>query len=286
MSGHAPKPFVHYLSPMVVRRLLCANAGLARQFVLRTVESRHKGSYLGMIWMVLLPLMMMGLYTFVFGVIFDGHYKVPDATGKIIEYKGASYALGVFLSLTVFGLFSECLSVAPTVITGNVNYVKKVVFPLEILPLATVGAAVWHFCITMLLVVIGMFVLEVAPTAHALWFPMVIAPLFLLSLGISWFFSALGVFLRDVAHIMGFVSLAAMYSSAVFFSANMIPETYMRFLRWNPLLHIIENSRRTLIWHQAPDYFAMGCVWIGAIFLFFFGFAFFKKMEPAFADVI
>ena len=286
MQGHAPKPFVHFLSPIMIWRRLAANAGLMRQFTVRTVEMRHKGSYLGVVWMVLLPVLMMGLYTFVFGVIFDGRYKVAGADGKITEYAGASYALGVFLSLTIFNLFSECLAVAPSVIVGNANYVKKVVFPLEVLPLANVGSAVWHFCVTMVLVVIAMVVLRVTPTAEALWFPAIIFPLFLFSIGVSWFFAALGVFLRDVAHVMGFVSLALMYASAVFYSASMIPPTYMKFLRWNPLLHILENSRRALIWHLPPDLPSMFWVGIASVAVFLFGFAFFKKMEPAFADVI
>lgn len=286
MQGHAPKPFTHFLSPTVVWRHLSSNAALIRQFTKRTVEMRHKGSYLGVVWMVLLPLLMMGLYTFVFGVIFDGKYKVTGGDGHITEYAGASYSLGVFLSLTIFNLFSECLAVAPSVIISNANYVKKVVFPLEVLPLANVGSAVWHFCITMVLVVLAMVVLQVTPTVEALWFPVIVLPLFFFAMGVSWFFAALGVFLRDVAHVMGFVSMALMYASAVFYSASMIPESYMRFLRWNPILHILENSRRVLIWHLSPDLTAVACVGVASIAVFFLGFAFFKKMEPAFADVI
>jgi lipopolysaccharide transport system permease protein len=286
MQGHAPKPFRHFLSPVVVWRHLAAHAGLARQFTVRTVEMRHKGSHLGMVWMVLLPLLMMGLYTFVFGVIFNGKFEVAGADGQITKYSGASYALGVFLSLTIFNLFSECLSVAPGVIVGNANYVKKVVFPLEILPLAQVGSAVWHFCVTMVLVFLAMLVLRVTPTIEALWFPLIIAPLFFFAMGVSWFFAALGVFLRDVAHVMGFVSVALMYASTVFYSASMVPWEYMRFLRWNPLVHILENSRRVLIWHLPPDLTAIACVGVASLVVFFFGFAFFKKMEPAFADVI
>lgn len=286
MHGHAPKPFAHFLSPTTVWRTLAANKALTLQFIRRQVDTRHRGSYLGVIWVLLLPLMMMGLYTFVFGVIFNGSFKVADATGAIIEYRGASYALGVFLSLSIFQFFSECLAGSPTIIVGNANYVKKVVFPLEILPLAVVGAATWNFLITMGLVVVGMFALGVAPAAQACWFPVIIAPLILLALGVTWFFAALGVFLRDVAQVMGFVSMVLMYASAVFYSSSMIPGGYMRFLAWNPLLHILENSRRVLIWNLPPDHASVAIVFVVSLAVFLFGFAFFKKMEPAFADVI
>lgn len=286
MQGHVPRPFLYYLSPITLWRHLFAHIALTRQFTIRNVEMRHRGSYLGVVWMVLLPLLMMGLYTFVFGVIFDGKFKVADAAGRVSEYGGASYALGVFLSLTIFGFFSECIAAAPSVIVGSANYVKKVVFPLEVLPLAMVGAAVWNFLVTMGLVVIAMVLLKVAPTAEALWFPVIILPLFLFSMGLAWLLSALGVFLRDVAQVMGFVSMAMMYASAVFYSSSMIPESYMRFLKWNPMLHILENSRRVLIWHLPPDTHSL--LWVSAFscMIFFMGFAFFKKMEPAFADVI
>lgn len=286
MHGHSPRPFSHYLSPAVILSTLARNRGLALQFTRRQIETRHRGSHLGVVWMVLLPLLMMGLYTFVFGVIFNGSFKVADATGTVTEYRGAAYALGVFLSLTLFQFFSECLTGSPAIVVNNANYVKKVVFPLEILPLAMVGAAMWHFLVTLALVAIGMAVSGVMPTIHALWLPLIIAPLVFLALGMSWFFAALGVFLRDVAQLMGFLSMVLMYCSAVFYSSSMIPPEYLRFLSWNPLLHILENSRRVLIWNLPPDHASVAWVFAGSLLALLFGFAFFKKMEPAFADVI
>src|ERR1035437_240547 len=154
------------------------------QFTLRNVELRHKGSHLGLIWSFLSPLLMLGLYVLVFGYIFGGSFGVQPGETRV------DYALGVFLGLAIFNLLAETLGLSPSLIVGNPNFVKKVVFPLEILPAANVGAALFHMSISLCLVLISLFVFGHGAGWGVLWLPVIIIPLIFLCLGIAWFFSA------------------------------------------------------------------------------------------------
>lgn len=243
---------------------------------------KHKGSLLGVLWLVLNPLMQMAIYSFVFGVIFEGQKAMGGASGL-------SYALAIFLSLTLFQFFSETLSAAPSIIVSQPNFVKKVVFPLEVLPLAAVGASAYQSGISFLLVLLGSLTVGEGISWHALWFPIVVAPLALLALGTSWLLSALGVFFRDLQQAVGPVSLLLMYASAIFYSAQSILEKeplVWAVLRFNPLIHIIDQARQVLLWHTSPSWGGLLYCYAVSILVFFFGFACFQKLKPAYADVL
>ena len=184
------------------------------QFTLRNVELRHRGSHLGLIWSFLNPLLMLGLYVMVFGYIFGGKFGIVPNETRV------DYALGIFAGLTLLHFISEILTTSPAIIVGNPNFVKKVVFPLEILPAAAVGAALFHLLISLGLALAAVAIAGVPFSAAALWLPVILLPLVLLGLGVAWFFSALGVFLRDIGQIMQFLSMALMWCSGVFFSAE------------------------------------------------------------------
>lgn len=250
------------------------------QFSVRSVEVRHKGSHLGLIWSFLNPLLMLGLYVFVFGYIYGGSF------GVLAEETPADYAIGIFFGLTLFGFVGEVMSIAPTVIITNPNFVKKVVFPLEILPAANVAASGFHLLISLGLALISLLIFDRTIYIQLLWLPVIILPLVLLSLGVAWFLSALGVFLRDIGQFMQFLTLAVMYSSAVFFSADKIPASMWIFLRFNPLLLAIELARNTALWAQPMNYHHLGYLYLIGFISCVLGHAAFKKMKPAFADVI
>ena len=199
------------LSPLLRHR------ALLWQFTQRNVELRHKGSHLGLIWSFLNPLLMLGLYVFVFGYVFGGKFGARPSETRV------DYALGIFVGLSLFHLIGEVLGVAPTVIVSNPNFVKKVVFPLEILPVATVGASFVHFLISIVLTLLGIAIVGPGPNLGMLWLPVIFLPVLLLSMGMAWFFSALGVFFRDIVQATSFVSMALMFSSAVFYPASNIP---------------------------------------------------------------
>lgn len=250
------------------------------QFTLRNVELRHKGSHLGLIWSFLSPLLMLALYVLVFGYIFGGSFGVLPHETRV------DYGLGIFFGLTLFHFVAEVLGSSPGIIVGNPNFVKKVVFPLEILPAANVLGAVFHMLISLALLLIGIVALGPGLATTALWLPVILLPVILLLLGVSWFFSALGVFFRDVGQIMQFVTMTLMFSSAVFYSAHKIPPAAWTWMRFNPVLLAIELARDAALWGRPIN--GNHLIYLYAVGLAgcYLGHAAFRKMKPAFADVL
>ncbi len=249
------------------------------QFTLRNVELRHKGSHLGLIWSFLNPLLMLGLYVLVFGYIFGGTFGILPHETRV------DYALGIFLGLTLFHFFSEVLAIAPTLIIGNPNFVKKVVFPLEILPAASVGGAVFHLLISLGLALLSLLLFGRGLPLSVLWLPVIIAPLILLGLGASWFFAAFGVFFRDISQVMQFLTMVLMWSSAVFFTAQKYPAVWV-YLRFNPLLLAIDLTRDAALWARAINYHHLAYLYGFSLVACYGGHLAFRRMKPAFADVL
>jgi lipopolysaccharide transport system permease protein len=249
------------------------------QFTLRNVELRHKGSHLGLIWSFLNPLLMLGLYVMVFGYIFGGKFGIVPNETRV------DYALGIFAGLTLLHFVSEILSTSPAIIVGNPNFVKKVVFPLEILPAAATGAACFHLLISLVLALLATLIGGVPFTLAVLWLPVIVLPLIFLGLGIAWFFSAFGVFFRDISQVMQFLSMALMWCSGVFFSAEKYPAAWI-YLRYNPLLLAIDLARDALLWHRPVNFVHLGYIYFASFAACYIGHAAFRKMRPAFADVL
>ena len=253
------------------------------QFLLRNIKSRHRGSLLGAFWLIANPLLMLSLYVFAFGVVFGGRFTdSPDESTL-------DYALGVFLGLSVLSLVSGTIGTSPGIIVGQPNFVKKVVFPLEILPAAMMGALSYDLLIGLSLFLLGACFLGAGMTQNFIYIPIVIAPVFFIALGLSWFFSALGVFIRDIGQLGSFLGLALLYASGVFYSAEKAkakaPEIW-QFLQWNPLLQIIDSLRKVTIWGQQPDWSSVLYAWLFGAFTLFIGAWFFNRLRPAFADVL
>jgi lipopolysaccharide transport system permease protein len=250
------------------------------QFTLRNVELRHKGSHLGLIWSFLNPLLMLGLYILVFGYIFGGSFGIIPHETRV------DYGLGIFFGLTLFHFVSEVLALSPGIIVGNPNFVKKVVFPLEILPAANVVGAVFHMLISLGLLLVGILALGPGLSVEALWLPVILLPVVLLMLGASWFFSALGVFFRDVGQVMQFVTMMLMFASAVFYSAAKIPPAVWTYMRFNPVLLAIELARDAALWARPLNFHHLAYVYAAGFAACYLGYAAFSKMKPAFADVL
>lgn len=251
------------------------------QFAVRAVEIRHRGSYLGVVWLILNPLLTLALYVTVFGYVFGSRFRGrPEETPL-------DFALDVFFGLTVFHVLSETINASPQLIVGNPNLVKKVVFPLEILPVAHVSAYWFHFLINMGLLIVGSAVVgRPVSISGLIWLPAVLLPHLLLTLGIGWFLAALGVFFRDVAQITQVVSQILLYASAVFYSTSLIGPFAWQFLKWNPLLHTIELGRQALLWHQPLNLHHLLYTWVVGLTACILGRWFFQKTKRAFADVI
>lgn len=259
---------------------LWAQRELLWQFTLRNVELRHKGSHLGLVWSFLNPILMLGLYVLVFGYIFGGKFGVRPGETRV------DYALGIFLGLTLFHFVSEVLAISPAIIVSNPNFVKKVVFPLEILPAANVAGAVVHMLISLGLAVGSLLLFGTDFQIGVFWLPVIILPLILFCLGVAWLFSALGVFFRDLAQITQFCTMALMFSSAVFYSAQKIPPAAWTFMRFNPILLAIELARNAALWGRPLNFAHLAFLYGTGLATCYLGHFAFGRMKPAFADVL
>ena len=253
---------------------------LVWQFVVRNVEIRHKGSHLGLVWSFANPLLMLSLYIFVFGYVFGGSFKAMPNETRV------DYGLGIFVGLSLFHFVSEVLGQAPLVIVSNPNFVRKVVFPLEILPVATVGASFFHFLISIALVLLGIATIGPGLSLSALWLPVIFVPVLLWGFGVAWLFSALGVFFRDINQMTQFLTMALMFASAVFYPASIIPAPAWAFMRFNPLIHAVELSRDAALWSHPISFSGLAYLYVSGIAAFILGYLAFRKLRPAFADVV
>jgi lipopolysaccharide transport system permease protein len=249
------------------------------QFTHRAIELRHRGSRLGAFWALINPLTMLALYFVVFGVIYEQRFGVLPGETRY------DFSLALFLGLALFHVFSETLALAPGVITANPNFVKKVVFPLEVLPVAQIGATTFHLSVSLSLVLLASAFGTAGLSWHVLWLPVLVFPLLLLSLGAAWLLAALAVFLRDIGQVTAFVSTALLFASAVMYPPGKIPES-LSVLRYNPLLQVIDLARYTVLWHEAMAWDRLAYVYGCAVALFALGAMVFAVLRKSFAEVI
>jgi lipopolysaccharide transport system permease protein len=255
------------------------NRNLINMMVRREVLGRYRGSLLGILWSFFNPVFMLAVYTFMFSTVFNARWNA--ASESKVEF-----ALVLFVGLMIFNLFAECILKAPGTILANVNYVKKVVFPLEILPWVTLGAALFHGLVSLGVWLAASLILVGPPPASAVLLPLVLVPLVLLIMGISWALAALGVYLRDVSQVIGVVTTGLLFLSPVFYPASAMPREYRHLLLLNPLTPAIEQARDVLYWGRLvdPRLFSLSCV-AGAL-IAWLGFAWFQKTRRGFADVL
>lgn len=266
-------------SPRGMVASLWHNISLISALVKREVIGRYRGSFMGILWSFLNPVFMLLVYTFVFSVVFKARWSGGSESKT-------EFALVLFSGMIVFAFFSECVNRAPGLILSNVNYVKKVVFPLEILPWVTLGAAMFHLLVSLLVWLIFYVVLFGVPHATLLLFPLVLLPLALFTIGISWLLASLGVYLRDVGQIVGVLTTALMFLSPIFFPVSALPEKYQILLHLNPLTLVIEQTREVLVWGRIPDIKLWGMYLAGSAIIAWLGFAWFQKTRKGFADVL
>lgn len=268
-------------NPLTPFLLLWRHRDLLHQFTRRTIEQRHRGSFLGFVWTVLTPLLSLALYTFVFGHVLGARYnQVPNESAF-------DYPLGLFLGLVLFQFLGELLTQTPSAIVTQPNFVKKVVFPLEILPAAFVGAAAFNAAVSMTLALLAVTILGNGLDWHALNLLLILPPVLLIGLGCGWFLAGFGVFVRDTANVMPFLVQVLIYTSAVFFPLSMIRNSAAWIvLKYNPLLHAVEATRRAVLWHLPVSSHSLLFLWVTGIATCFLGYLFFNRTRHAFADVL
>ncbi|MCL2872280.1 MAG: ABC transporter permease [Betaproteobacteria bacterium] len=258
---------------------LWKNRSLIKSLVVREIAGRYRGSVMGVLWSFFLPVLMLAVYTFVFSVIFKARWN----TGSDSK---TEFALILFAGLLVFNFFSECVNRAPGLILANTSYVKKVVFPLEILPVVTLGTALFHCAVGLLAWLLFYAIFFGVPPLTALLFPIVLLPLLFLTAGFSWLLASLGVFLRDVAQVVGVITTVLMFLSPIFYPTSALPESFQKVLLLNPLALIIEQTRGVLIFGQVPSWGMYFLLLLGSIAIAWLGYAWFQKTRKGFADVL
>jgi lipopolysaccharide transport system permease protein len=269
-----------FFNPVRIVAHLWKYRDLIRQLTWREVVGRYKGSFIGLGWSFIQPLIMLCVYTFVFSVIFKARWGVESGEGK------AAFALALFMGLITFSIFSEVANSAPSLVLGNANYVKKVVFPLEILPLVRLCSALINAVFSLGVLFVGILIFNHFIHWTALLLPLIWLPMVMFTLGCGYFLASLGVFVRDIGTVIGVLTTMLFFLTPIFYPISAVPEQFRIFCRINPIAIFVEDARRVVLWGLFPDWpwFFFGMVLSVAVLIF--GFVWFMKSKKAFADVI
>ena len=276
INPHAAQP----TSLFILVKNLWRNRQLITQMTRREVAGRYKGSALGLAWSFLNPVFMLAVYTFVFSTVFKARWGLDASESK------TQFAVVLFVGMIVHGLFAEVLNRAPNLILTNVNYVKKVVFPLEVLAVVAIGAALFHSLISLSVLLAAFAIFNGFLHWTAIFIPLVLTPFVLLTLGLAWVLASLGAYLRDVGQSIGLITTVLMFLAPVFYPVTALPVNFRPWLLANPLTFIIEQARDVLIWGHMPDWIGLGVYTLVAIAVVWAGFFWFQKTRKGFADVL
>ena len=271
---------IHYLNPWELLKNLWRNRDLIGQFTLREIQGRYRGSFLGILWSFINPLVMLLTYTFVFGTIFKSRWP-GIRRGSLSEF-----AIILFSGMIAFNIFQECVGRAAGLVVAAPNFVKKVVFPLEILPLAVMGSALFHAGVSLAILLLAA-VLEGNPLSWTLLLaPLVLVNLVFLTLGLTWFIAGIGVFLRDMNYTILLLIQVLFFVTPILYPLEIIPAPIRRIVSLNPLTGIIENFRSVLLWGRLPAWYDLGRWLLPSILVMLLGYAWFMTTKRAFGDVI
>jgi lipopolysaccharide transport system permease protein len=265
---------------MTMAKSFWRNRHLIWQMSSREVVGRYKGSFLGLLWSFFHPLLMLLVYTFVFSVIFKARWGMGGAESKV------GFAVTLFAGMIVHGLFAEGVNRAPGLVLSNVNYVKNVVFPLEILPVVTMTSVLFQAAVSFAVLLAAVIVINGCLSWTALFLPIIVLPLAATTLGIVWFLAAFGVYARDIGQVTGIFTTAMLFLSPVFYSVTALPKEYQPWIMANPLTFIIEQTRAVLLAGKLPDWNGLALYSIISVFVGWLGFWWFQKTRKGFADVL
>ncbi len=257
---------------------LWRHRSLVFELTKREFSGKYRGSFGGLVWSFAQPLFMLTVYTIAFGVILQARWGFSGSTRE--------YALMLFAGLVVFNAFSEVLSKSTTLITANPNFVKKVVFPLELLPVITVTAALIHALIAICVWLVGYILLMGTPKSTVVIFPLVLICFVPVLLGLGWLLSSVGVVVKDIGQLTGMLNHALLFLTPIFYSIEAAPPLLQSLLMINPLTFIIEQFRLVLFYGQMPAlkglvvYFGLASVFAWVSYVLF------KRLRPSFADMV
>ncbi|OBZ07845.1 hypothetical protein A8L34_24750 [Bacillus sp. FJAT-27264] len=247
----------------------------------RDFQQRYKGSVLGVIWAMLSPLLMLGVYSFIFVSVFKS--KWGDSS---IQDGNMLYTMMIFAGLIPFQIFSESVNRSVNVLSQSSNYIKKVVIPIEIIPFSIVFSTIINSFFSVALLVIGKIMFLSTPNWTFIFIPLILIPIMILSLGASLIVAALGIYLRDLVYVVGLLVNILFYMSPIFYSAEAIPERFRFFIHLNPIAPIITQFRNVFINGQLFSVSSYITSLLVSIIVFLLGLSIFNYLRKGFADVI
>jgi lipopolysaccharide transport system permease protein len=251
---------------------------LLLQLVGRDIVCRYRGTLFGTVWAFLNPLLMLSVYTVVFGIFLHARWANTE--------NSLQFSVVLFAGLIVFNFFSECLNRAPMLIGAHANYVKKVAFPLELLPWMIVGTSLFHASISLLAWTIFSAFVYGTVRWTLIFIPLVFVPLIFMTVGISWIISSLGVYVRDIAQVIGLLTSIAMFLCPIFYAIESLPKPFQVVLLVNPLTLIIQQARRVMIDGTIPDFKALAIHAAASMLFAWLSLAWFQRARDGFADVL
>ena len=268
---------LHIVLPVMT---LVAQRVPLRQMLVRAITRRYRLSAFGMLWTVIVPLVTLGIYTFVFGVVMQSRWDSAAHAGT------TGFSLYLFSGLIVFWLMAEVMGQAPLSIVEHTNLVKKAVFPLEIIPVVAVGNAAFHALVNIGVLLAALVVLEGSVPLTALLLPVVLLPFILLLVGFAWILAAVGVYFRDIVHMVSLLMTGMLFISPIFYSTSRLSPLLQSLIMANPVTFIVQQARAVLLNGQAPDWGGLGLYLFVAWLASSVGFAFFRHARMNFADIL
>lgn len=262
-------------------RYVFNNRYLIKELTKREILNRNKGSFLGIFWTLITPLAMLSVFTFVFGEIFQAKWANSEASSNM-----GNFTINLFIGLSIFWFFSDIISRAPTLFTSVPNYVKKVVFPLGILPMVSILSAGFNLCIYMIIIIFALVFNGISINFNIFYMLIVIGITIPMLLGLSYFLGSLGVFVRDISTLIGILLQMIMFLSPVFYPLSAIPEKVQWLFSLNPLTIVIEQSRIIMIEGKSPDFNNLLLYFFISLTILILGFKTFKLTKKGFADVL
>jgi len=268
------------INPAWICRRLWRYRDLIRQLTWRDVILRYKGSFIGLGWSFIQPLLMLGVYTFVFSVVFRARWGVQSEETRI------TFALTLFMGIVTFNLFAEMLNAAPTLVLSRVNLVKKTVFPLDILPLVRFLSVCVNALFSLIILFIGVLLVYRSLHWTVLLLPLVWLPMMMFSLGVGYFLASLGVFVRDVNAAVRVITMMFFFLTPIFYPISAVPEKFRVLIRFNPIAIFVENARRVFIWGLCPEWRWLAGGYVFSLAVLVFGYVWFMKSKKTFSDVM
>lgn len=252
------------------------------QLCTREVTETTKGSVLGFVWIALGPLLTMALYVVVFGILFGGSFDRGENENSL------HYALGVYIGLSAVNFISEAVNSAPFLLPNKTNFVKRIIFPLPMISLVHVVGVSFKWIINLALALAFSIALGCIDWGSLQWLIVIYLPIFLLTLGLGWIISSLSVYFRDFQHVTPVITQIIFWSSGVFYSSIRVMEypAIWNFLKWNPILLAVENSRHIIIWQQPVNINQLAYLWAIGLVTACIGFFLFRRLKDGFAELI